>query len=453
MISTLSKKVKNFLEIGHERTLKIKKNIIYTFLIRGTSVLIGFMLLPLTIHYIDGVQYGIWITIASLVAWINTFDIGLSNGLRNKLAHSIAIDERENIVKDIANTYALLFIIASIFFISFFVVGSFFNWNMLFNIQKSINYDIWPIILIALGGFCLQFILQPINSILIATHQPFRSALILLIGQALTFILIFFLKMFTVGNLYILVIIASGSPVFTLLVAGFYLYKTSLKNFAPRFDAIQLKKSSGLVTTGGMFFFIQLGALILFETDNIVITKTLGPLEVTNFNIAFKYFSIITVAFGVIITPYWSAFTDAFAKNDFKWIKDSINKMLFVWMFFALFSILLYFLSATLYRLWIGENIVIPSLLSISLAVYVNAVVWNVIFAYLLNGIGKLRVELIMMVSTAVLNIPLSVFLIHRIGVSGTVIANIIVFLIMNVTITYQCKLILNKKAKGIWNM
>ena len=99
MISFLKNKVQRFWNVGHERTLNIKKNIIYSFLIKGGSVLIGFILFPLTIHYVNPLQYGIWLTISSLVAWMNTFDIGLSNGLRNKMAHSLALGEKENIVK------------------------------------------------------------------------------------------------------------------------------------------------------------------------------------------------------------------------------------------------------------------------------------------------------------------------------------------------------------------
>jgi O-antigen/teichoic acid export membrane protein len=80
MLSTIKNKVQAFWKEGNERSLQVKRNIVYTFLIRGLSVLIGFMLLPLTINYLNPTQYGIWVTIASLVAWINTFDIGLSNG-------------------------------------------------------------------------------------------------------------------------------------------------------------------------------------------------------------------------------------------------------------------------------------------------------------------------------------------------------------------------------------
>lgn len=452
MISYLRNKVQGFWNTGHERSLNIKRNIIYSFLIKGFSVLLGFIIFPLTIHYVDPLQYGIWLTISSLVAWMNTFDIGLSNGLRNKMAHSLALNERENIVKYVSTTYAILFLIALITFAVFFTVGSFFNWNQLLNVQDSVSYSIWPIVIIALGSFCIQFSLQPINSILIATHQPFKSSLIALFSQLLTFIVIFLLTIFTKGNLLILVIVVTGAPVLVFLIANLYLFSADLRSFAPKFSFIDLKSAKSLLNVGGVFFFIQIGALILYETDNIVITRTLGPAEVTTFNTAFKYFSIITIAFAIIVTPYWSAFTDAYAKQDFAWIRQSINKMRKIWLYLSVLTIVLYFFANIFYSLWVGKAVTVPGSLSLAIAVYVIVQTWQVMHAYMLNGVGKLRIQLILLIATSIINIPLSVFLINRMGLYGTVVANIIVMAIMDIIFTYQCKLIMDQKAEGIWN-
>ena len=77
---------------------------------------------------------------------------------------------------------------------------------------------------------------------------------------------------------------------------------------------------------------------------------------------------------------------------------------------------------------------------------------WTVIHAYFLNGVGKLRIQLILILSTAVINVPLSVWLIGYAGIAGTVLANIIVMIVINFFNTRQCKLIINGTATGIWN-
>ncbi|MHB8209560.1 lipopolysaccharide biosynthesis protein [Mucilaginibacter sp.] len=452
MIAYLKNKVRVFWNVGPERTLMIKRNIIFSFLIKGAGVLISFLLIPLTIHYVNAGQYGIWLTISSLVVWINTFDIGLSNGLRNKIAHSIALNETTNIVKYISTTYTILFFIALITFVVFYISGSFFNWNQLLNIKPSINANIWPIITISLGAFCIQFVLQPIKSILTATHEPFKSSLLLLLGQCLTVILIYILTLYTKSSLLMLVVVVSSSPVLIFLIANIYLFNTSLKRYSPKFSAIDLKSAKSLLTTGGAFFLIQMGAVILFETDNIIISRILGPSQVTAFNIASKLFSLTTIIFVIMLTPYWSAFTDAYAKNDMKWIKQSIRKMRMIWLYMSIATVILYFFSNIFYKIWVGNTISISNQLSLSMAIYVILSNWQGIYVYALNGIGKLRIQLIFISLAGLLNIPLSVLLIHRVGLPGTVIANIILAIIMNVFYTYQVNLIINQKATGIWN-
>jgi len=80
MIKVLVLSVKNFFSKGHERTVLAKKNIIASLLVKGGSILVGLALVPLTIHYVNATQYGIWLTLSSLIGWFSFFDVGLGNG-------------------------------------------------------------------------------------------------------------------------------------------------------------------------------------------------------------------------------------------------------------------------------------------------------------------------------------------------------------------------------------
>ncbi len=452
MLSAIKIKVKNFWHAGHNRSSGIKKNILYSFIIKGLSILVSFILVPITIHFVNTSQYGIWLTIYSLVAWINTFDVGLSNGLRNKLAHSIAIGKNKDATKYVSTTYALLALIGIVLILLFFTCSSFLNWAQLLHQPNDNASNIKFIIDLTFVLFCIQFILQPINSILTATHQPFRASLTLFTAQIITLFLTFGLSHYTKGSLLILVIIASGAPVISMLVYSIYYFKSALKAFAPKISAIDFGSSKGLLNSAAVFFFIQIGALVLYETDNIVISSALGPADVTTFNIAFKYFSIITTAFSIILTPYWSAFTDAYAKKDFEWINNSIKKLRKLWLYFSLAAVCLLFLSNIFYRIWVGKNIPVAFTLSLTMMVYVIVQNWMVIHSYLLNGTGKLKVQLVLVIAMGVINIPLSIYLIHKIGMQGTTLANIIVMAFMSIVITYQCRLVMKNKATGIWN-
>lgn len=77
-----------FIFKGNQRTVKVKKNIVFSLVSRGCGMLISLILVPMTLGYLNETEYGIWLTLSSIVTWINFFDIGLGNGLRNQISRS-----------------------------------------------------------------------------------------------------------------------------------------------------------------------------------------------------------------------------------------------------------------------------------------------------------------------------------------------------------------------------
>ena len=61
---------------GDERTRKIGKNVIGLGVLQVVNVLISFLLVPIIMDFISPAQYGIWLTISSMVAWFSLLDIG-----------------------------------------------------------------------------------------------------------------------------------------------------------------------------------------------------------------------------------------------------------------------------------------------------------------------------------------------------------------------------------------
>lgn len=78
---------------GSERSAKAKKNILEMLFLKGGNILIGLLMVPMTINYVDSENYGIWLTLSSMVAWMSFFNIGLNNGLKNKLCEALAVED------------------------------------------------------------------------------------------------------------------------------------------------------------------------------------------------------------------------------------------------------------------------------------------------------------------------------------------------------------------------
>jgi O-antigen/teichoic acid export membrane protein len=308
------------------------------------------------------------------------------------------------------------------------------------------------VVLTVLASVCLQFVFQTVNTILIATHQPSKTSIISLLGQLFVLIAIFVLKQFVPANLELLVLVLAGMPLLIMLIASIYLYKTTLKEFVPSFRNIDFSYARPLLNLGSKFFIIQIGALVLFQTDNIIITRILGPESVTQFNVAYKLFAVVMMAFNIIITPYWSAFTDAYAKQDYEWIKKSMRLMRRICLLLSMVCILLWLASGWIYHFWIGDTVSINSELTIAMVLYTIAYMWQTTHVFLLNGVGKVRLQLILVIISAILNIPLAVLLGNSFGIAGIISASIFLFFIMGFIFFKQTEKIINKNAKGIWN-
>ena len=125
--------ITNFFTKGHERTIKAKKNIAFSFVLKAINIATGLVLVPLVLNYLDETRYGIWLTLSSLVMWFNFFDVGLGHGLRNKLAASQAEGEERLSRKYVSTTYAGLAIISTGFFALFLLTNIFLDWSKILN--------------------------------------------------------------------------------------------------------------------------------------------------------------------------------------------------------------------------------------------------------------------------------------------------------------------------------
>jgi hypothetical protein len=59
-----------------KRSSTIYKNIIASFAIKGWSVLVQLMLVPLTLACLGVYENGVWLTISSVLLWIDNLDVG-----------------------------------------------------------------------------------------------------------------------------------------------------------------------------------------------------------------------------------------------------------------------------------------------------------------------------------------------------------------------------------------
>lgn len=446
--------IKELLRIGTgSRTEKAKKNIVVLFVIHFFNFLALMALVPITIRYLGENQYGIWLTLSSVFMWLGNLDFGIGNGLRNKLAESFAKEDYQSARKYLSTAYAVFAIGIFVSLLIYLVIHPFINWVFILNAG---SYDVKSLnnfVLIVFVLFAFQFLFRLLSSLINADQKPALNGFITLCINILTLVTVFILYLISQSSLYVYGIVISIIPFTVLLIASYILFKGRYKHIAPSLKQIDLKSSGNLVSLGLQFFIIQVSALIVFATDNLIITHLYDPSQVTIYNIAHKYFFFITLVFNVFLAPFWSAFTDAFVKNDFEWIKQVVKRLVQVWAVLSIATIIMIIVSDFAYRIWIGGNIQIPFSLSVAMGIFMIVSNWNNIFAFFINGVGKIRLQFYFSIFAAVINIPLSIFLAKKMnmGITGVITATIICIGFASIWAPIQYKKIITGTAKGIW--
>jgi O-antigen/teichoic acid export membrane protein len=437
---------------GHERSNKAKKNILLAIIVKGIGIAISLVLVPLTIHYVNQTQYGIWLTLGSIIGWFGFFDIGFGNGLRNKFAEAVAKGEHELARTYVSTTYAILSIIIAIVLFLFLCINPLLNWAKILNTPDAMKGELSNLALIVFVFFCIQFVLQLLNTVMTANQEPAKASVFNLLGSIFSLTVIFILTKTTEGHLIYLGTALSFTPVLVLTASNFWFYNRQYKRYAPSFKHVKFKYAKDLMTLGIKFFVLQIAALVIYETSNIIIAQLFGPGQVTPFNIAYKYFSIISMGFSIIMLPFWSAFTEAWFKKDIQWIKNVMKNLMILWALLSGVALIMLTCSNFIYKLWVGKEVVVPWSISIVVAAYVILNTWCVIFSNFLNGVGKIKLQIYSGVSGAIINIPLAIFLGKHMGISGVLLSTCILAAVSAIWSPIQYKKLISNTAKGIWN-
>lgn len=441
-----------YINSGSTRSIKAKRNILQSFFIKGISILAGLMMVPLTISYVNQSQYGIWLTLSSFIAWFSFFDIGFANGLRNKFAESKARGNDFLVKAYISTTYGILAMIFIVVWLLFFLANYKLNWSTILNAPLELQSELSIVAIIIFSFFCVQIVLNTMSTILLADQKPAKAALIVTLGQVISLAIIYFLTLSTDGSLIYLAWALGIGPFVVMVTSTIWFFKKSYKIYTPSIKLVNLKYAKSIMTLGAKFFIIQIAAVIIYQTTNVIIAQVSGPEDVTVYNIVFKYFSIVTMVFAIIMTPFWSAFTEAKGMDDYEWMRKVYLNLFKIVLLLIGITMFMLLISNYVFDFWIGDLVSINFSMSIAVALFVSINLWNMLFSQLLNGMGKIKLQLYISLIGTVLNIPLAVFLGTQFGVLGVVASSIILSLISALYGPYQVKLLLNKRAKGIWD-
>ena len=436
---------------GNQRSVTVKKNIIGSLCIKGISILVSLMLVPMTLGYVSSELYGIWLTLSSIMVWLGFFDIGFTLGLKNKLAEAIALENWERGKALVSTTYFMMLLIFVPLCFILMICIPYVNWAGFLNVNAVYNAEITKVLYVLVACFCLQMIVNVITAVIAAYQKVALSSAFPVIGNILSLIVIYAMTKLCPPSLVNLAYAISLMPILVLIGASIVLFHKKFRPVSPSIHCIEKKYISDLWGLGFKFFFIQIQVVVLYQCTNILISNVAGPNDVTAYNIAYKYLSVAMMLYTIILSPLWPAFTDAYTKKDFAWMRNIYKKMTYVFFVSAICVVVMVLISPFVYKIWIGEKAVIPYVMTLAVALYMIIHSWDSLQVQLINGIGAIKLQTYVTVIGLVVHIPLSLFLGKYVGAAGVVCSMIVINIIYVSFFTTQIRKILFQKAKGIW--
>lgn len=438
---------------SHERSVKAYKHIVLSFFAKGLSMLVSLLIVPLTITYVNPTQYGIWLTLSSIIAWAGIFDLGLGNGLRNKFSEAMALNNKTLAIEYVSTTYFIISIIALSLFIVIILLNNAISWANILNISPTYTLELRRTFFVIGLFFSINLVSSLFMTILTADQRPGWASMITGLGQSLSLLCIWGLTKISAPSLVNLAFSYTAVPcVFCLIVSVISFSVGKYKEFRPRFSFIRWKLIKDILSLGCRFFIISLSMLFVFQCINIMMNRYCGPDSVTTYNIAYKYFNLLWVFVLMIITPYWTSFNDAWNKKDYAWMISTIQKLKIVAYISIGLGLLMLLMSSKFYTIWIGENVVIPLKLSIAVLLYVLSSAIGNIYMYMINGIGKIRLQMIVYIFSAIIALPATYLFWKYFGQIGIVAIPTIVYFTQAYLGRIQINKLIKGTATGIWN-
>lgn len=382
---------------------------------------VSLLTLPLAVRYLGAGRYGVWATITTTAVCINLLDLGIANTLTNEISRAFALADKEAARRYFTNALALTCAAAGAAGLGFALVFRHVNWAGLLNVGASISSSELAQTIAVAVAFMLLALPCNLGSKLLAGYQELHRYAYATGAGALASVMGLAIGIALRVRMPALYIMSLGCMTFTsFFMLLFILWQKPW--LLPRLSCINLRSAKELLSSGSAFFLIQLSAVVVFSSDNVIVSHYLGPTEVTPYSITWRLAGVAAILQSLIFPALWPAYTEAYARGDIQWIRKTFaTTMRWIVVLNLLCAGALILLGRDFIHIWAGAAAVPRFSLLCAMAVWIVVNGFMSVESCLLAALNRTRGQAMLSVCAAVMNIALSLVLVHHIGALGVI--------------------------------
>jgi len=360
-------------------------------------VQIGTLLITvrLTLKYLGNERFGLWMTISSVLAMAAFADFGVGLGVLNTVSSAFGRDDMEGIRKAVSSGFAVLNFIAALLLLCFFAIYRVVNWADFFHVvSPQARSEAGPALAVFATCFALNIAMDVVQRVQLGLQQGYHYGLWQLCGSIAGFFGVL-AGIWLHVSLPVLVVAIAGAPVFATALNAIHFFGSVRPDLRPSWESVSRDAISQIAGLGGLFFVLQMVVAISFSADNFIIARTLGAVNVPEYSIPQRMFSIIAVVTSMLVTPLWPAYGEAVSRGDMAWVRRTLSyTLLAVFALTSVASAALVLLSNRILLLWVGPSIHPPFMLILGLAVWAVLQCVTGTLQSFLNGSSIMRFQI-----------------------------------------------------------
>ncbi len=397
----------------------------------GVTVLTSLVSVPLTVSYLGVERYGMWMTISSLITILRFADLGLGNGLLNAVAEAYGRDDHETASEYVSSAFYLLSGIALVLAVAFAIGYSRIPWPQVFNVtSQSAASEAGPAVAAFMTCFLLSIPLGVVQRTQLGYQEGFINGIVDAAGRLLGLVGVLLAITMRAGLPW-LVLAMSGGPVVAALLNAIEMFGCRRRSLRPHLHRMTRSATRKVLSTGLLFFVLEVVGALAFASDNLVIAQVLGASAVTLYAVPMKLYQMLESVLGVVLNPLWPAYGEAAARQDNSWIRKTFGKSLgFSALFSALGSLILVVFGSQIVELWTGSAVVPSTGLLLGLGVWTTLKIAGAAVAVFLNGIGVIGFQTVTAVLMGASALILKVLLSRAVGLPGIAWATTIAYVV-----------------------
>ena len=308
------------------RSRRLKSGVVATLIGRGATALVPLVLIPIMLNYLGPELFGLWVTISGVTAMALWADFGLGNGLMTKLSACFASSDWAMAKRYVSTAYATLIITMFASCAALWTLSGAIPWHLLDLSGPGSSRTAQTMTLACVTGFLVNIPLALVQRIQFAYQHVVQSNIWQLVGCGLAVFLTWAAVRADAGPVVAITTAALG-PVIANLTNTIVVFRGFGSKLRPHLRAIEPSSALSMVKVGALFLVLSIITAAALNADSLIIARAAGFVEVTNFSVPYKVFTVLALFVTLVNLPLWPANAEALARHDYEWVRRLTTRM------------------------------------------------------------------------------------------------------------------------------